>query len=629
MNGFLRQFVVSFPARDRRPIYEWAHDHLTNPPTLAQDKNRHFDVSTSRHFLSIFDALKSDRVREVNLMAPPRSGKSLIADVFVPWVVCEDPCGILWILQDEAMANSHAELRAMPTLKSVAQVRAMLPSNCDKERLQEIIFSNGLPLIMTGPALGKLQSRGFKVVVLDEAWIIADKYPGRIEEAKNRLGDFTKQFNSKFFCVSQGGEQGSAEQGNDWAVQFDSGALHEWNIQCAGCTEWFTPEWSGHRSDGSRWGMVYDAVKDERGKRNVARAIETLRYVCPACGHGHIDSAKVKRSWNATGKYVCAETPGDKVSFHWNRITEWPWANMVESWIKAQAAYDTGYNIPLIQFYQKELARNYDPAKAERIYKLPACELSALDGDKFWEKQDRIFFTVDVQQDHFWGLVTAWSNTGELMVLWFGQLYSWPDVLAKQVEFKVIDQCVFVDAGQGARQSEIYSECTKHGHFEIVSGARRWCSWWAMKGKDRDLFPDETRKDSRSGKCPLIPYSWPPMKGDPCIGLHATDPLLVQLRGKFCNVIYWSNPTVKDIAKRRRDEMAKGERSLIAKGDWNETFSAHLHSEKPKQVVDRFGHKSWKWTVIGKRPNHGWDCFCMAVTAAAMANCLGDLSVQG
>lgn len=626
MSTLIETWRQCFAPRDRRPIYDWAHDNISLAPTLS--KSGKFSVATSRHFIGPFDALKNERVREVNVMAPPRSGKSLISDIFIPWCIAEDPASVLLVMQDEEMGGSHSELRLMPMLKSVRAVREKLPANVHKERNMEIVFADGLPLIVTGPALGKLQSRGFKILSIDEAWILAEKFPGRIEEAKSRLGDFIKQGNSKCLIVSQGGEVGEGEQGNDWHIQFQSGTIHEWQVQCAACSFYFQTDWTGTRSDGSRWGMVYDSIKDSHGRRSVRHAVESVRYVCPACGHAHEDLPKIKEAWNKTGRYQF-DAAGNvaRVSFHWNRVTEWPWGDMVEAWIKAQEAYDTGYNKPLIQFYQKHLAQCYDPSKADRIYKLPAVEITKPAGSKFWEKQDAIFLTVDVQQDHFWALVTSWSAGGEMMVLYFGQLFSWADVATKQKEFDIVDQCVLVDAGQGSRQAEIYAECAKHGHVE--PNPHRWACWWALKGRDREGFPDETRTpDAQTGKHPIQPWSWPAQHGDPCSGLRSDNPLLAELRGKFCPVIQWSNPTVKGIAKRRRDAIASGDRSFIAKGDWNETFNEHLHSETEKVTVNKWGRDELKWCVIGRRPNHGWDCFCMAITAAGMAGVLGDLSAE-
>jgi phage terminase large subunit GpA-like protein len=596
--------IEAWKLRDRRPIWEWAHDNVTLPPVLT--KTSAFSVEDSLHFCEPLDALRDDRVREINIMAPPRSGKSLIADLFIPWTIDNDPASVLHVFQDDAMAKSYAETRAMPVIKSVSAITELLQTNRHATRTKEIVFSNGLPYIVTGPALGKLQSRGFRVVIIDEPWLIAKDHAGRIAEAKARMGDFARQQRNKFLCISQGGTEG-----DDWAQQFALGSLHEWNVECCGCRKRFVPEWEGKRSDGTRWGICYDAVKTESGRRNIRAAMESIRYECPHCGHPHMDTPRVKQAWNVNGCYV-AEDGGSakRKSYHWCGLIIDPWADQVEEWIRAQDAYDDGNHQPLITFYQKRRASHYDADKAERVFELPSVELTS---DK---KYDLTFLTVDVQQDHFWAVIGGWSQAGDITVLWAGRLYGWQEIADMQRSHNIQDQCVFIDAGEGSRQAEIFSECARHGH---TVGAM-WKSWVALKGRDRN---DGFRVEVRRGQYVYKPYSWPPAKGDPTIGLRADDPRRAELRGKYCPVVQWSNYTIKGLAKVRRDEMAAGSpRSQVIKAEWNDEFARQLHSERETTLEDKYGKRTKRWVRIGKRDNHLWDCLCMQLVAAAMAGIL-------
>jgi hypothetical protein len=569
-------------------------------------KTSAFSVEDSLHFCDPLDALRDDRVREVNIMAPPRSGKSLIADLFIPWTIDNDPASVLHVFQDDAMAKSYAETRAMPVIKSVSAITELLQSNRHATRTKEIVFSNGLPYIVTGPALGKLQSRGFRVVILDEPWLIAKDHPGRMAEAKARMGDFARQQRNKFLCNAQGGTTG-----DDWAEQFALGSLHEWNVQCQKCQKPFVPEWEGKRSDGSTYGIRYDSVKDDNGNRNLAAALASVRYECPHCGHPHLDTPRVKNYWNATGKYVAEENGIEKrKSYHWCGLIIDPWVDQVEEWIRAQDAYDAGNHQPIITFYQKRRATHYDPDKAERIYELPAINLDSNDGHEFK------FLTVDVQQDHFWGLVMGWNSDGSFTALWAGKLFSWDEIAAKQAEFEVLDQCTFIDAGEGSRQAEIFGQCARHGH---VAG-KKWKSWVALKGRDKN---DGFRVEVKKGQYVLKPYSWPPAKGDPTIGLRKDDARRKELHGKYCPVIQWSNFTIKGIAAKRRQEISEAkESSQVVKAEWNADFAKQLHSERLATMEDKYGNRTKRWVRIGRRDNHLWDCLCMQLVAAAMAGIL-------
>lgn len=79
----------------------------------------------------------------------------------------------------------------------------------------------------------------------------------------------------------------------------------------------------------------------------------------------------------------------------------------------------------------------------------------------------------------------------------------------------------------------------------------------------------------------------------------------------------WINPTIKDIRGRRRDAMLKGRLAFVGK-DVSEHFSRHLFAEAERPSAKDPG--KWTWEVLGKRPNHLWDCYGMSAVAASMAN---------
>ena len=205
----------AFAPPDRRSIEDWAHENVRLPPVLA--KRGRFTIEDSRHFAAPLAALRHDRVRGVRIVAPVRGGKTLIADIFAPWVIVNDSASVLWVFQDDKIAEAHAETRQMPILLSVPAIRQMLPADRHKRRKADILFANGLPFVMQGPALGGLQSRGFKVVICDEPWLYK---PGTLGQAKSRLGDFVKTASSKFLAIAQGGDEQS-----DWAMEVAAGVL--------------------------------------------------------------------------------------------------------------------------------------------------------------------------------------------------------------------------------------------------------------------------------------------------------------------------------------------------------------------------------------------------------------------
>src|SRR5262245_3072578 len=78
-----------FSVPDIRLTHEWAREHVSLVPPLT--KTGPFDVSISRQLAGPLDALDDDHCREVNVKAPVRSGKTLIADVWLCSIIGRTP----------------------------------------------------------------------------------------------------------------------------------------------------------------------------------------------------------------------------------------------------------------------------------------------------------------------------------------------------------------------------------------------------------------------------------------------------------------------------------------------------------------------------------------------------------
>ncbi len=481
-------FASAFAPPDRRPIYEWAAENVTLPAVLT--KTGLFDVSGSRHFIGPFEALQSDRVREVSLMAPVRGGKTLIADIAAPWAIANDHAATLRVMQSDEVSASHSELRAMPTALSVRAILDILPSDRHKIREQEIIFTNGLPLIICGPSIGNLQSRGFKWVICDEPWLYKQ---GILGQAKARLGDFVRTASSKFLCISQGGVED-----DDWDVQWQSGERNEWHIQCAACGHYMMPEWSAYRPDGTRWGIMFDAEKTERGRYNVKKAIETLRFECEKCSHAHPDSPATRSAWNATGRYqVIGDANDTRKSFHWTAVIDFPWAELLEEWLTARRASAKGNFEPTIQFVQKRLAR---PKSEKTVHEGALNFARARITDEKWEAGVLRAVTIDRQEeDTYWVTGRQWaSESGESRRLLFRKCFSEADIKAAVDEVGpskadiniggalVRVALVLIDSGFNPKGDQgVYAMCAKNG-------------WIAARGDPNASFfwHEDSRKTS-------------------------------------------------------------------------------------------------------------------------------------
>lgn len=484
---------------------------------------------------------------------------------------------------------------------------------------QEILFPH-MPLYIQGPDVKKMQSKGFRYMWLDEPWLYDT---GTIDEAKGRLGDFLKLGTSKLLCTSQGGLAG-----DQWDIQFQSGELNEWNVQCLKCGVYQSPEFGGERADESRWGIVWDEIKLPNGDWDIEKCKLTVRYECQICGHPHMDGARTKSEWNRTGKYVVVgPEKRDKKSFRWTSVIDYPWTELVDQYLSARNQSNLGNDEPTTIFWQKRGPRCYDPTRQFDGPRVKGVRIELTPGNPTPIVHEGIEFphlcmAVDVQIDYYVGLIMAFSARGDELVLWFDpHVESKQYLVDKQKEFGVPDESVMWDVSH--RRAEIIIECCMHGHLD---SKKRWVCWKALQGSDQQNFVHVPHSGPDRGKRIVLPYQWPPEIGNPSIGMRRDDPRLPLLRGKQCQIIRWSNNWIKDVVIARRDGRAAGVKTFVRKGEWNKEFIAQLHSQKKVQKENG----RWVWEKFHARtPDHANDCKCMCTVRAWQLGVIGVESSEG
>ncbi len=449
--------------RDRRPTREWARDRVNLVPPLT--KTGPFDSSISRHLEGPLEALDDDHCREVNILAPVRGGKTLIADVWLTSVIGRTPGPTRWVFQDDKAAKDQAELRTWKIIEANPWLTEMLPSDRHKNRTTEIIFP-GMPLHISGPALGQLQSRGYQNMIADEAWLYK---PGRIEELRGRLGDYEKMGTDKLLVMSQGGEVGS-----EWDEQCQRGILHDWGMQCLMCGKFMLANrWTLKREDGSRWGMMWNKHKTDAGLWDIPKVLPTIRFECQHCGQPHIDGVRTKTEWNRTGSYHVEKTdkPRKRRTFHWPAIIDYPWVILVDMYLQAVNAWRMGNPTPLIQFFQKRMAE----MKSENslLEELSFGIRATYEINSAWPDEHVRLMTIDRQaEDVFWWTVRAWSKRGVSRRIAFGKAFGATELEEMRHRHQVEPHQTFIDSGFKPKGDHgVYSDCLRYGWIPVKGAA--------------------------------------------------------------------------------------------------------------------------------------------------------------
>lgn len=597
--------------KDRRPIYEWLKDHFEVSPPLTETGK--FDVQKSRHLIGPFDSFQSEFKREINLLAPVRGAKSLFADGAQLWTIPIRPGPMLYLFQDEKAVKDHAEARTWINIEKCVPVASMLSKDRHMNRTLDVIFPH-MVFHMRGPAPSNLQSRGYQLVFVDEPWQYKN---GTIEEARGRLGDYAKKGTDKFICLSQGGYVRE-----DWDTQYNSGLIHEWQVQCLSCGHYMFPIWSGTRQDGSRWGMMWDKHKMPSGEWNIAKCLPTVRFECEACGHPHIWNGRTKTEWNRTGKYL-AEVADHKMktkdSFHWTAVIDYPWDQLLDLYLKAVNSWKYGNPSALVAFFMKRMA---EMCSEERL----------LENKLNWSKSKyeisnkpteavRILTADRQEEDVYWVMARDWfkatpEKRAHTRRVWFGKLFSASEIEKKREELGISQNgsghgwLLFIDSGYKPKGDHgVYRDCIKYG-------------WIPVKGAATELGEPLTFThsfDNEYGQRMSVERSYSmPVPVDAESGRGSED---------MVEMIRFSSPTYADRVT-----------GLIERGLWiepegqdNDPMERELKKQMTSeykraiQVGNKLARKTKHIWVCPSGNNHGFDCAKIQAFAATVLGIVPDL----
>lgn len=589
------QWDQSCKVRDRRPTHEWARDNVLLVPPLT--KTGPFDVSISRHLMGPLDALDDDHCREVNILAPVRGGKTLVADIWLCSIIGRTPGPTRWVFQDDKAAKDQCELRTWPIIEANEWVSILLPEDRHKSRTQEVIFP-AMPLHISGPALGSLQSRGYQNMIADEAWLYKE---GRMEELRGRLGDYVKMGTDKLLVMSQGGLLGS-----EWDNQCARGVMHEWEICCQSCGKYMMANrWTLKREDGSRWGLLWDKHKTDAGLWDIPKVLGSVRFECLHCAHPHIDSVRTKAEWNRTGRYRAEETDKQRKrrTFHWTSVIDYPWEELVDLYLQAVNAWKMGNPAQLIQFFQKRTAE----MKSENslIEDMSFAIRATYEVNSSWPDEKYRVMTIDRQdEDVYWWTIRAWSETGRSRRLGFGKAHGAAELEQLRDAHKV-EQChTFIDSGFRPKGDHgVYSICIRYG-------------WVPVKGYAQENGEEKFFWHKSNGGRVNRSYS-EPVLCDPEIGTG-------QQGAREVERIDFSAPTYADRVQNLID-LGLWEEPVVDERDAMEVqYRKQMSSEfKKKITVGSLRREKMVWVCPSKN-NHAFDCAKMQALGATLLDILPD-----
>lgn len=565
---------------DRRPIYDWLHDHWVLPASYAQPGR--FDVSTSRHLIAPFDAIQSDAVREVSLAGAIQTGKTLVVEGAATWATCNSPGPMMWTLQTDEDAREHCNQRFMEAYRAVPQIREMLPEDRHLKQMAAVYFGPFF-LEVNGANLNNLQRVSIRWKFNSEVWLWKQ---GLLAHARGRVSAFEKAGNSKVVNESQGGNAG-----DDFDLAWQAGHQAVWSVKCFGCGKMSPLEFAGRMLDDPKKKACVVWNEDARrqdGSWNVGRAVESCRYKCPHCGAEAEDSARTRARWNSEGDYqaVRNDAPTSIRSFRWEGLVARDIGALVAQFLEARKAQKQGVPQAMMDFTRQRRALPWVEEDLSEVILLKSSGYKLADiVDKAakLENEAKRFVTIDRQRDHFWIAVRVWFRDGSSRLLYFSRVTTSEQCEEVREVYGVEQQLTFEDAGYFPEG--VYTDCTKYG-------------WTALKGSGDNYFTVERPE----GK---IKRLW-------------SNASMVQHNGKMLPLFHWASDPIKDVLYNLRS--GKGA-TWETPDDIGQEYPNQLTGDHKKQRINgTTGRPEWRWTR--RHANHAHDLEAMQTVVAMMLGIL-------
>lgn len=586
MTVALESWAASWRPQDKRPLCEWAAEHV-KPPGSA--RSTRFDVSATPWLREPLEFSCDNRVAEQVIILPTGSGKTTIIDVKVPHAIAEDPGSILIGMQSDPDAKEYAEERLYPILDAIDPLKPILSRLNRHARRKDALMLPHMTVFIGGSNKTNFQRKSVRVFIVDEAWLVKH---GLIEEGRARLHN---RWNGRIIILSQGGDThvlaGVQKVETELFGAWQRTDRRKYGMICPDCGE--THPWTMRQ-------VKYEDATLPDGTIDETAILQSASYECAGrCKTRFEDKKPIRRMLSMASVYEVTN-PNHLARHHgWTApapaMFHESWGSLALGWKKAMMAKHQGDSEPFKIFITKRLAEFWkdDEDAPGAVLGGAGYKLSEYANGEKWDGEVYRFMTIDRQRDHFWAVVRAWKPDGASRLLYEGKVLTVEMCREIQQRFKVIDDYTFQDAQHAT--GDVYDDCVKYG-------------WVALHGSDDSGFTWNLPK-----RRPIRKFFTPLRR--------AAAPL-----GGVARYIFWSNEKVKDILMQLR---AGRGASWQTADDISAHYQLQINSESKRPHINRKTKRvSEIYQVIGSRPNHIFDCEAEQIVAALIKGVLGGHEVE-
>lgn len=615
--------------------------------SIPREQDGYFDIQSARQLEGPLRGLLDFSVRMVFIIGATQVLKSVVGDIWIPYLLEHDLRNILVLFETDAKALVYCDTRFMDTIKRHPVLSPLLSEvNRHDVTKTEIKFA-GAKLIVGGLNDSNVSSLSWPILWISEAW--QHGTDGLLWKAFKRTDRFPNDH--KILCESQASVAGAD-------LHVASREAHQvpltWECPaCSGRQTWEWKHWNFKRpedftpreqktistfANGS--GIISETPKansyagmkfldDGGGTNSVRTRAESAYWECIWCGHRIDDKSDIRQKimdsyiqdYRITKNGILTAPPKLTFTLPFEAARDNRFSSTVESFLIAKHEERQGSNAKLALWFMAERAVFF----SEEMLKPEIRQITeAYDPEKAIENEHHKGMTIDCQKHKtldtvgtFHYSVDAADKNGNSFELARGFAESWEEWIAVQKKFKIPNHCVNIDGRKWTpeilRMAAAHRELAKGIQFgrEI----KYWSCWNVLLGD-----------------APARHYLWPDKQHRVWSPPTRRVEFVIE-NGKRIGIsvfMYrWSNLSVKDqlheiliggegkpkfVALPRSALLPKDQ--LIEVGDM--TYDAQMSAE---QRTEKYGRPSWE--KISNRPNHRWDVACMRLLRLLMKGLIG------
>ncbi len=600
-NKLVSAFSEALQPIDNRVMWEWLADNIELPNVY--NPSGRFDISFYPYLKQPMTDLLDDNIKQLNLSACTQAGKSLLQQLYVPYIILENAGPIMMVCDTDVNAKKLAEERVIPLLKSNKAIKRLLDSQRFSARKSGIQLPH-MTYRINGPQESAIHGYSARVILGDEVWQWENSlHKDVIPKLKSRMTAFNAT--RKLVLSSQPDFEGS-----DWHKECARGYWYEYGFRCPECNVLQLYEWNGQK-DNKDYGMVFDKTNEDK---DYDKKASTGRLVCQHCFHEIKDTPVNRKSLVDDGDYILIHKGNDSScrTYSWSQ-----YMNISISFKEIALQYfdaviqkrTTGLRTKHELFRQQTLGRFW---KMGHQVDIPKLMTEAYKPSDAWPDETIRFLTLDPQKDYVNWLIRSWSNKcPESRLVDWGTVIGFSEIEDIIKKYDISPLGIAIDSGFDTRN--IYAESIQRGKvITKKDGKRMFVQWVCLKGDGgmSSLTPKKFYKHKivqSNGKTIDIDKLYSPLTL-----VEPQFPVGSKFKSFRANLYAYSNYSIKHILFNLRDHRLPFNWKLNERA--NEDYNKQMFSEE-------LNPKSGRYEQIGNIPNHILDMECMQLVCSLMAGC--------